>query len=159
VPPYTMSLGPRSTSVASGILIHPAVWPQQTWTENWGLCPYWGGEVDPHLTNTNSVSGAEATTTPSFILIHPTVWPQYTNVTDRQAGRQTDNGLIAGRTVLQTVTQKTAELIEMPFGLWTRVGSMKHVLHGGTLVNTIEPSVCVGDAALSQITLTTCLYC
>jgi len=24
------------TSVPSGILIHPAVWPQQTWAENWG---------------------------------------------------------------------------------------------------------------------------
>jgi len=32
---------------------------------------------------------------PSFILIHPTVWPQYTNVTDRQTDRQTDDGLIA----------------------------------------------------------------
>jgi len=29
---------------------------------------------------------------------------------------------------------KTAELIEMPFGLWTRVGPRKHVLHGVTLV-------------------------
>ena len=29
--------------------------------------------------------------------------------------------------------QKTAELIEMPFGLWIRVGRRKHVLHGGTL--------------------------
>ena len=32
---------------------------------------------------------------PSFILIHPTVRTQYTNVTDRQTDRQTDNGLIA----------------------------------------------------------------
>ena len=38
---------------------------------------------------------------PSFILIHPTVWPQYTNVIDRQ---RTDS---IGRTVLQTVAQKT----------------------------------------------------
>ena len=28
---------------------------------------------------------------------------------------------------------KTAEPIEMPFGLWTWVDQMKHVLHGGTL--------------------------
>ena len=27
---------------------------------------------------------------------------------------------------------KTAELIEMPFALWTRVGPRKHVLDGGT---------------------------
>jgi len=36
----------------SAILIHPAVWPQQTWAENWGgrLCPFEGGELGPHLT-------------------------------------------------------------------------------------------------------------
>jgi len=32
------------------ILIHPAVWPQQTWTQNWGLCPLFEeGEMGPHL--------------------------------------------------------------------------------------------------------------
>ena len=53
------------------------------------------------------------------------------------------NGLVIDRQDIQTDRQrsdsranrvtngypKTAELIEMPFGLWTRVGSMKHVLH------------------------------
>jgi len=35
--PYNSTLpGPRSTSVATGTLIHPAVWPQQTWAEKWG---------------------------------------------------------------------------------------------------------------------------
>ena len=29
-PSSTMSLGPRPTSVLSGVLIHPAVWPQYT---------------------------------------------------------------------------------------------------------------------------------
>ena len=28
--------GPRSTSIPSGVLIHPAVWPQYTWAKNWG---------------------------------------------------------------------------------------------------------------------------
>jgi len=39
-PSNTMSPGPRSTSLPSGILIHAAVWPQRIWTENWGgeLC-------------------------------------------------------------------------------------------------------------------------
>ena len=32
----------RPTSVPSGILIPPAVWPQQTWAENWWLCPLGG---------------------------------------------------------------------------------------------------------------------
>jgi len=26
--------GPRPSSILSGVLIHPAVWPQQTWAEN-----------------------------------------------------------------------------------------------------------------------------
>jgi len=30
-PSNTMWPGPRPASVPSGILIHPAVWPQQTW--------------------------------------------------------------------------------------------------------------------------------
>ena len=33
---------------------------------------------------------------------------------------------------------KTAELIEMPFGLWTWVGRRKHVLHGVTLAPPSE---------------------
>jgi len=41
--------GPRHTSIPSGILIHSAVWPQQTWAENEELCPFWGGELGPHL--------------------------------------------------------------------------------------------------------------
>ena len=35
-PSNTMWHGPRPTSVPSGILIHPAVWPQQILAENWG---------------------------------------------------------------------------------------------------------------------------
>ena len=57
---------------------------------------------------------------------------------------------------------KVAELIEMPFGTWTRVGPRKHVLHGGAhwhnLANTIEPSVCDGDAAFYQIIFATCYF-
>jgi len=51
---------------------------------------------------------------------------------------------------------KMAKPIEMPFGLWTQVGRRKHVLDGGGLMQTAnmtEPSVCGGDAALCQITL------
>jgi len=57
---------------------------------------------------------------------------------------------------------KTAEPIEMPFGIWTRVGVRKHVLgadaHWRHLANTNEPSMCRSDAACCQITLTTCLH-
>jgi len=38
-PSNTMWPGPRSTSVQSGVFIHPAVWPQQTWAK-WGVCPF-----------------------------------------------------------------------------------------------------------------------
>jgi len=42
--------GVRSVSILSGILIHPAIWPQQTWAKNWGAVPLLGGELGPHLT-------------------------------------------------------------------------------------------------------------
>jgi len=38
-PSNTMSIGLGPTSLPSGILIHPAIWPQQIWAKNWGLCP------------------------------------------------------------------------------------------------------------------------
>ena len=43
-PSNTKSPKPRPTSVPSGILIHPAIWPQQTWAENWGCAPPLFGE-------------------------------------------------------------------------------------------------------------------
>jgi len=42
-PSNTTSPGPKFTSVPSGLLVHPAVWPQRTWAENWGLYPFRGG--------------------------------------------------------------------------------------------------------------------
>ena len=80
-----------------------------------------------------------------------------------------------GLSVTLVSPAKTGELIEMPFGLRTRVGPRDHVLDGGSdppmgrgkfwgengrpmLANTIEPSVCGGDAVLCQITLTTCYF-
>jgi len=86
-PSNTMSLEPRSISVPSGILVYPAICPEQTLAENWGLCPFWGGRAGSP-SNTMWL-GPRPTSQPSFILIHATVWPQYTNITDRQE-RQTD---------------------------------------------------------------------
>jgi len=66
---------------------------------------------------------------------------------------------------------RTAEQIDLPFGLWTRVGRRKHKFnrirqvasvcshgkaHWRHLANTIEAPVCCG--VLCQITLTTCYY-
>jgi len=92
-PSKTTSPGPRSTSVLSVILIHPAVWPQQTWAENgWAAVPLLGrGAGSPSNT---MWPGPTPTSLQSFILVHPTVWPQDANVTDR-TDRQTDNGVIA----------------------------------------------------------------
>ena len=85
----------------SGVLIHPAVWPRQTWAEKWV-----GAAVPLSVGGAGSPSnimwhGPRPTSIPSDILkkilIHSTVWPQYTNVTDRQQTDRTDradNGLI-----------------------------------------------------------------
>ena len=77
VPIYnTMWPGPRPISLPSGIFVHPAVWPQQTRAENWGLCPSVGGGAG---SPSNTMSpGPRPTSLPSGILIHPAVWPQQT---------------------------------------------------------------------------------
>jgi len=68
---------------------------------------------------------------------------------------------------------KMAKPTDLPFGLWTGVRQRKHEFnrirqvapmcshgraHWRHLTNTIELYVCSGDAALHQITLTTCYY-
>jgi len=72
-------------------------------------------------------------------------------------------GLSVGLSVTIVSPAKFAELIDMLFGMWTRVGDPRnHVSDGSAhwrnLANTIEPSMSGGDAALGQITLTTCYY-
>jgi len=96
--------------IPSYMLIHAAIWPQQIWAENWGLCPFGeGGAGSPSKT---MWPGPRPTCLPSFILIRPTVWPQYTNVTDRQTGQRTDS---IGRTVLETVAQPEVHIIKLRF--------------------------------------------
>ena len=49
-PHTTLSPGPRPTFLPSGILIHPALWPQYrpTWAENWGSALFYGeGDLVP----------------------------------------------------------------------------------------------------------------
>jgi len=73
-PCNTMLPGRRPTFVKSGILIHLSVWPQQTWTENWGLYPFLGrGAGSASITLS---LGPRPTSLPSGILIHPAIWPQ-----------------------------------------------------------------------------------
>jgi len=53
----TKSPGLRPNSIPSGILIHPAIWLQQIWAENWAGCaPLGRGAGSP----SNSVARAEA---------------------------------------------------------------------------------------------------
>jgi len=59
---------------------------------------------------------------------------------------------------------RTAELIEVPFWMWTlglEEACIRWGAHWRNLVNTMEPSMSSSDVALCQITLTTCLtlYC
>jgi len=90
----TMWPGPRPISVVSGLLIHPAVWPQYTVRIAGAASPLFWGDGSPSKTMS---PGPRPTSVPCVIFIHPAVWPQYTNVTDRQdrQDRQTDNGSIA----------------------------------------------------------------
>jgi len=70
-PSNTMSLRLRPTSLPSDILIHPAIWPQQIWAENWGLRPHLGrGAGSP--CNTMSLD-FRPTSLPSGILIDPAI--------------------------------------------------------------------------------------
>ena len=68
--------GPRSTLVPSGVFIHPAVWPQYTWAENWGP-PFWEAEGAGSPSHT-MWPGSRATYVQIGILIHPAVWSQGT---------------------------------------------------------------------------------
>jgi len=89
----TKSLGPRPTSIPSGILIYAAIWPQQTWANNWGGSPpFWGEELGPNPTQCGQ---AEA-----YLLTKFHLDPSNRLATIHQHYRQTgqtdrrDNGLI-----------------------------------------------------------------
>jgi len=48
LPSNTIRPWPMPTSVPGVILILPAVWPEQTCAENWGLYPFWeSGSLSP----------------------------------------------------------------------------------------------------------------
>jgi len=101
-PSNTKLPGPRPTSTASGILIHPAIWPQQTWAKNWGALPFRHlveGQRCPRLTQcgqTEAYIQAKFHLDPSngLATIHQR------NSQDRQRWDS------IARTVLQTVAQK-----------------------------------------------------
>ena len=136
-----MSPGPRPTSIPSGILIQPAVWPQQTWAENWGLCPFEEASWVP----SNSVAGDEAYLRANFypdpsnrlVTIH-----QCHRQTDRTDRQRTDS---IRRTVLQTVAQKIQSRSTSQF-LRNKSGKMGHI-------NTILTKQVSNQTAADQILL------
>jgi len=88
-----MSLGSRRTFLLSGNLIHPAIWPEHIWAENWGCVPLGEGQLGPHLTQYGQAEAymhAKFYLDPSNRLV--TIHQRYRQ-TDRTG--QTDNGLIA----------------------------------------------------------------
>jgi len=77
-PSNTVLAGSRLTCRPNGILIHPAVWPQQTRANNGGCAPlYWGG-MGAGSPSKKMWHGPRPTSIPSGILIHRAVWAQYT---------------------------------------------------------------------------------
>jgi len=74
-PSSTMWPGPRPTAMPSGILNHPAIWPQQIWAENLLGAPPFGGGGAGSPSNT-MLLGLRPTSLPSGSLIHPAIWPQ-----------------------------------------------------------------------------------
>jgi len=86
------------TSIPYGILIQPAVWPQQTWVKIRGCAPF-GGWGAGFPSNT-MWPGPRPISIPR-IIIQPTVWPQYQRYRhDRQ------RSVSIRRTVSQTVAPK-----------------------------------------------------
>jgi len=91
--------GTRPTSMPSAILIHPAVWPQRTWAENWGLCPFGGGGAGSHLTQCGQGRGLPACQVSSWSVQpfgHNTPTLQ-TDRTDRQVWQHRVNRSTNGR--------------------------------------------------------------
>ena len=106
-PSNTLLPGLRSTSVPTGIFIHPDVWPQQTQAENWGLCPFWGGGAGS-ASNT-MWPGPRPTSAPSFISMHPFGHNTPTPETRQTAQTDRKRSDSIGQTVLQMVAQKVTK--------------------------------------------------
>jgi len=143
-PSNTVLHGPRSTSLPSGILIHPAVWPQQARVENWGDC----APLDGGSPSNTMWPAPRPTSIPSGIWSHPAVWPQQTwaencgwlcpflggswvecmasfilispTISPQwQTDRQTDNGPIAlGEPFYKRSPKKFTEIIWSLLKLW-----------------------------------------
>jgi len=125
----TMWPGPRPSSVPSSILIHPAVWLQQTWAENWGAVPLFVGAGFPSNTMwpETSLPPCQVSSWSIQLFGHNTPTSQ-TDRTDRQPGqtdRQRSDGI--GQTVLQTIIQKLCFCCTMYTGLHEKKSSNREI--------------------------------
>ena len=86
-PSNTVWPEPRPTSIPSGILVHPAISPQQIWAENWGCAPLGRGKLGPHLTQCGQSRGLPACSVLSWS-IQPFDHSQRPKVTFQNIGPQ-----------------------------------------------------------------------
>jgi len=118
-PSNTKSPGLRLTSIPSGILIHPAIWPQQIWAENWGggSAPLGKRELGPYVTQCGQGQGLPACQVSSWFIQpfgHSTP-TSHTGQTYRTGQRESDS---IGRTGLQMVAQKPRWTVKMVRFFW-----------------------------------------
>ena len=102
-PSNTMWPVPRPTSLPSGVLSNPAIWPQQTWAKNWKGCAPFGGRGAGFPSN--SVARAEAYLRAKFHL-YPSKCLPTIHQRHRQDRTDTQRSDRIGRTVSQMVTQR-----------------------------------------------------
>jgi len=121
-PSNTMLPGPRPTSIPSGILIHPAIWPQQTLAENWGgAVPLWeGGAGSP--SNTMCPGRGPPPCHVSSLSIQPFGHITPMLQTDR-TGQWSDS---IRRTILEMVAQKQMPLLITKQQRLHTLGQMYH---------------------------------
>jgi len=126
----TKSPGLRPTAIPSGIVMHPVVWAQYKFAENWGggFAPFLGKGLGPHLTQSRLGWGLPPCQVPSWSVKpfgHNTPTLQTDRQTDRteqrtgqdRTDRQRSDSI--ERTVLQTVAQKCKTAIrEMHISLY-----------------------------------------
>ena len=88
-----------STSLPSGILVHPTVWPQKTWDENWEAVSLWEGAGSPY------VVGAEAYLHAKFHFDPPAFDNNTPTLQTDEQDRQRSDSI--GRTRLWATIRKT----------------------------------------------------
>jgi len=132
---------PRPTSIPSGILIHPAIWPQHTWAKNGG-CALLRGELGPHLTQCGWGQGLRPCQVSSWY-----IQPFGHNTPMSQTG-QTDKGLIAKGEPFYKRSPKNGwtdrDVVWVVDSGWPKEACIRWDAYWRNLANTTELSICGG---------------